>query len=237
MTALRPSRLLATASSAALVVGLLAGTVPLAQAASETPPPTASPERLTDGAEGVRRGEQIRELKGGVCAVSVPEGMVRLAGPGGTRLVARVRRSGDTRLLTIVSGSGRIGGVVVRPKDVSGELTWRAAKNGPGSMTGSVTIELADHAKVSRTWAQRVEVSAQPSGCDWSGTVQLTAKGVGASLDLRGPLAKNGSYSLRGSGSVSLNRTKVPVTGVLRASNATKPPWRISARCASAVPI
>lgn len=223
----------------AVLGGLLAAAVPPASAASSAPEAAAVDDLTTDGAESSRAaGAKVQDLKGGVCAVSVPEGLVRLSGPGGVRLVARVRRSGDARLLTIVSGSGRIGGVVVRPKDVSGELTWRPGKgSSAGSMTGSVTIGLADHAKVSRTWAQQVEVTGTPSGCDWSGAVHLAAKGVGANLDLRGPLAKDGSYQLRGSGVVSINRTRVPVTGVLRASNTSKATWRITGQTSREVRI
>jgi hypothetical protein len=178
------------------------GSLPLADAPGVTVP---------SGAEGVRRSQKIAVLKDDLCAKAVPLGLVRFAGPGGVRLVARVRSSGDARLLTIVSGSGRIGGVAVRPKDVSGELTWRKS-----TMTGSVTIDLPDHVKVSRTWAQQVRVQAQPNGCTWSGAVVLQAQGVGASLDLRGPLSADGTYQLRGSGLVLIGKTRVPVTGVLR---------------------
>ncbi len=166
------------------------------------------------------------DLRGGLCARAVPMGMVRLEGPGGTRLVARVRQQGETKLLTIVSGSGRIGQTIVRPRDVSGELAWRK-----GSMTGSVTIRLPEHVKVSRTWAQEVSVTAQPSACNWASTVSLQARGDGATLDLRGSLADNGSYVLRGSGSVGISRTPVPVTGFLRASapgRSASTTWRVS---------
>ena len=155
----------------------------------------------------------------------MPLGLVRFDGPGDTRLTARVRAQGDAKLLSIVSGSGRIGENIVRPKNVSGELTWRK-----GAMTGSITINLPEHVKVSRTWAQEVTVTAQPQGCDWAAIVALQARGEGASLDLRGPLTESGSYVLRGSGSVSISRTKVPVTGFLRATapgRSASTTWRV----------
>ncbi|MEY4171137.1 MAG: hypothetical protein RLZ94_2210, partial [Actinomycetota bacterium] len=173
-----------------------------------------------------RRGQKVVDLRAGTCARAVPLGLVRFDGPGDTRLTARVRAQGDARLLTIVSGSGRIGENVVRPKNVSGELTWRK-----GAMTGSVTITLPEHVKVSRTWAQEVSVNAQPNGCDWAATVMLQARGDGASLDLRGPLTDSGSYVLRGSGSVSISRTVVPVTGFLRATTpgrSASTTWRVT---------
>jgi len=209
----------------AVLGGLLAGVEPVAGAASPGPESTMPASTARTEATGLAAA-RVRELRGGLCAVTVPDGLVRLAGPGGVRLVARVRPSGDARLLTIVSGSGRIGGVVVRPRDVSGELTWRK-----GEMTGSVTISLPEHVKVSRTWTQDVTVTAQPQGCDWAATVALQARGAGATLDLRGPLADNGSYVLRGSGSVGISRTKVPVTGFLRATapgRSATTTWRVS---------
>ena len=191
---------------------------------------TADGDAPADGAAPVegaapRRGEKVVDLRGGVCAPAVPLGLVRFDGPGDTRLTARVRAQGEAKLLSIVSGSGRIGENIVRPKNVSGELTWRK-----GAITGSVTINLPEHVKVSRTWAQEVSVAAQPQGCDWAATVVLQARGAGATLDLRGPLTESGSYVLRGSGSVSISRTKVPVTGFLRATapgRSASTTWRV----------
>lgn len=226
---------LAVVSSGALVAGLLLGVVPVAQAAPGTPAVpatvTADGDAPANGDAGVdeaaqRRGEKVVDLRDGTCEQAVPLGLVRFDGPGGTRLTARVRAQGDAKLLTIVSGSGRIGENVVRPKNVSGELTWRK-----GSMTGSVTIKLPEHVRVSRTWAQEVSVNAQPDGCDWLSTVVLQARGDGASLDLRGSLTDGGSYVLRGSGRVSISRTSVPVTGFLRATTpgrSASTTWRVT---------
>ena len=155
-------RALVVTSSLAVAGGLLVGVAPVAVAAQ--PPaaqPAAQPATVpTADEDSTRRGDRIVNLRGDVCARVVPLGLVRFEGPGGTRLTARVRAQGDAKLLTIVSGSGRIGENTVRPRDVSGELTWRK-----GAMRGSVTIKLPDHVKVSRTWAQEVSVTAQPIGC------------------------------------------------------------------------
>ena len=217
--------------TAAALVALVASSLSLAVA------PMAQADPQQPGAEGAslavdppaamlseRRGQKVVTLQGGLCAPTVPLGLVRFAGPAGTNLVARVRTSGESRLLTVVVGSGRIGDTRIRAKDVSGELTWRN-----GQMTGAVTINLPGHVKVSRTWTQSVTVNAQPSGCAWSSAVSLKATGVGASLDLRGPLATDGTYQLRGSGTVKIAKARVPVTGWFRsATSTTKPTWRIT---------
>ncbi|MEK9665314.1 MAG: hypothetical protein VW082_11930, partial [Candidatus Nanopelagicales bacterium] len=207
-------RLLAALSASAVAAALLVGIAPSVQAV-----PAASDADPSSGV--VRRGEKVRNLSDGLCAKAVPLGLVQFIGPGGIKLTARVRQSGGTKLLTVISGTGSIGGVKVRPRDVSGELTWRGgkAKNSPGSMTGSVSVALVNHPKVVRDWAQTVNMTAAPSGCNWISTVTLRAEGVGASLDLRGPVDEDGSYELRGSGKVGIARTSVPISGWLRSPN------------------
>ncbi|MBM3686354.1 MAG: fibronectin type III domain-containing protein, partial [Actinobacteria bacterium] len=221
---MRRQGLVVATSSLAVVAGLLVGVAPTASAAQPTAAAILSADEL--GAEAPKRGERVTDLRGGTCVTSVPKGIVRFDGPGGTRLIARVREQGDTVLLSVVSGSGRIGELQIAARDVSGQLAWRG-----GTMTGSVTINLPGHPMVVRGMSQEVSVSAQPSDCGWAATVGFAATGNGASFDLRGPLTATGSYFLRGAGVVRVGSTKVPVTGFLRA---TKPgpsattTWRLA---------
>ncbi len=210
----RNARTLTVLTSSLALATLMAGLAPATHAASTVTAPTETAASADDAPSTSRKATKAPLLKGGTCPKEVPLGLVRLAGPAGTTLTARVRKVGATKLLTVVSGSGRIGGVEIRPRDVSGELTL-----GRKSMTGSITINLERHRKVVRTWVQSVIVTAQPTNCDWTGSVALRATGVGASLDMRGPLDDDGGYELRGSGKVGLSRTSVPVTGWLRSPN------------------
>lgn len=221
---IRRRSLVGATSSLAVIAGLLVGVAPTAVAAQPAAAPVLTADEL--GAEAPRRGERVTDLRGGTCVSSLPNGIVRFDGPGGTRLVARVREQADTKLLSVLSGSGRIGEVKVEARDVSGQLAWR-----DGTMTGSVTIALPGHTSIARTMSQEVVVNAQPSGCDWAATVELTATGNGALIDLRGPLTASGGYFLRGAGVVTIGRTRVPVTGFLRATSpgpSASTSWRIA---------
>lgn len=228
---------LAAGSSLAIAAGLLVGVVPTAAASSQAVDSAAVPAAASGLADQENRTPRSSDravvLRGGLCPDSVPAGLVRFDGPGGTRLLARVRVQGATKYLTVVGASGRIGQNVVRDRDVAGQLAWRS-----GRMTGSITIDLPNHERISRTWDQDVTITAHPTGCDWSAVVALDAQGNGASVDLRGPLRGDGSYTLRGTGSVSISRTEVPVAGFLMATapgRSASTTWRLTGATSRAV--
>lgn len=214
MTRGRVSLRIALTAAGALVVPLLVappvyandGPTPEVNLASQEDSNPAS-----NGAEGPRRSAKIVALAGGTCPANVPTGLVRFDGPGKTQLVARARRAGSGTSLTIVSGSGRLGGVKITPADVKGQLTFAQ-----GSMRGTVTINLSAHPTLSRSWQQTVRVKATPVDCGWGGGVRLKAEGSGASVDLSGRLDSAGNYELTGDGVVRISGTPVRVDGWLR---------------------
>ncbi|MHC8497441.1 MAG: hypothetical protein ACYYNF_10710, partial [Actinomycetes bacterium] len=208
------SRRFALIASGALVVPLFAAPPVYANDAPSPEVNAATAEESNTagrGAEGPRRGNTIVNLTGGTCPTTVPKGFVRLDGPGETKLVAKARRTGSGTTLTVVAASGRLGGVKVRPANVTGQLTFVQ-----GTLTGSVILNLSAHPALSTSWRQSVRVTAKPIDCGWGGKVRLKARGSGASVDLSGRLDQAGRYELTGGGVVKVSSTPVRVEGWLR---------------------
>ncbi|MGI9197623.1 MAG: hypothetical protein ACR2KE_09215, partial [Candidatus Nanopelagicales bacterium] len=204
-----PRRAAVSCLAGLMAAALLAG--PGVAAASGPTQPGSEPA----AAAAPVAGPTVIDLPGGTCLKAIPEGLVRLDGPADTRLLARARRTGDGVRLTVMGGSGRIGGIAIGPREVSGDLLLQQ-----GRLEGDVRFDLASFPRLVTAWSQSVRVTATPRDCGWGGRVTLSSQGEGASLRMTGPLATDGTFTLRGGGAVSIARTKVDVSGSLRSGGA-----------------
>ena len=251
---MRATRIIASVSSVLVTVGML--TVPsMALAADKSedrivlepapPQPAGQSDAATQPAADQDRGKQRQTSRGedhppvsrarviadlreaAKCGGSSGRSWAVVNGPGDVRVAGWAQCSGGAWSFDVTTGSGHIGGMTLNPSDFAGSISIPRQ----GSAASNVRVRLPWGASTLPKGDAVAYVALAPAGRELGGTVQVVDAAKAGRITMSGSVRGDGTFILKGRGSVLFAGDSVAMSGVYRSGSngvrgrGTAPTW------------
>jgi hypothetical protein len=252
---MRPTRLIASATSVLVTAAML--TVPSLALAEEPasqdervilqPAPPQDEPKADDRAKPaadqeksksrrsdhppVSRARVITDLREAAkCAGGSDRSWVVVPGPGDVRVAGWAQCSGGDWSFDVTTGSGHVGGMTLKPTDFAGSMS--IPRQGVASSTVRVRLPWGASALPKGDVSAFLDLS--PSGRELAGTVDVVDVAKAGRITMSGSVRGDGTFILKGRGSVLFAGESVPMSGVYRSGSngvrgrGTAPTWNFA---------
>ncbi|MEY4170275.1 MAG: hypothetical protein RLZ94_1348, partial [Actinomycetota bacterium] len=164
------------------------------------------------------------------CKSSSGRSWATVNGPGDVRVAGWAQCSGGTWSFDVTTGSGHIGGMTLDPSDFAGSISIPRQ----GSATSNVRVRLPWGASTLPKGDAVAYVALAPAGRELGGTVQVVDAAKAGRITMSGSVRGDGTFILKGRGSVLFAGDSVAMSGVYRSGSngvrgrGTAPTWNFA---------
>lgn len=179
----------------------------------------------------VSRARVITDLREAAkCAGGSDRSWVVVPGPGDVRVAGWAQCSGGDWSFDVTTGSGHVGGMTLKATDFAGSMS--IPRQGAVSSTVRVRLPWGESTLPKGDVSAFLDLS--PSGRELAGTVDVVDVAKAGRITMSGSVRGDGTFMLKGRGSVLFAGESVPMSGVYRSGSngvrgrGTAPTWNFA---------